>query len=128
MSRSNRHERGEALRRELLGDEWVDKALARADGSPLAEDFQTIVTEHLFGEIWSRPGLAIESRLIVVITVLAMRGQQRELANYIRVALDRGMSVEALREVLLQVTAYAGFPAGQGAFSTALDVLEARGR
>lgn len=121
-----RQERGLEMRRKLLGDTWVDAAMDRAEAHPLGPEFQRMVNSHLFGEIWTRPGAPLRTRLIVVITVLAMRGQARELGNYIRAALDDGMAVHELREVLLQLTAYGGYPVGQGAFSVALDVLDER--
>ncbi len=124
--KSNAYAKGLELRRRLLGSDWVDGAIDRAAEHPLGNDFQDMVTEHLFGKVWSREGAPLKSRIIVAITVLAYRGQERELGNYINVALDNGMSVAELREILLQITAYGGFPVGQGAFSVALDVIDAR--
>ncbi|MBW4706355.1 carboxymuconolactone decarboxylase family protein [Roseobacter sp. YSTF-M11] len=123
---SSDFKRGLQLRRKLLGSEWVDGAMERASSHPLGPDFQEMVTEHLFGRVWAREGAPLKSRIIVAIAILAYRGQSRELANYMSVALDNGMDIAELREVLLQITAYGGFPAGQGAFSVALDVIDAR--
>lgn len=118
--------KGERVRRDLLGDDWVDRALSRAEGT-VADSFQSSVNDHLFGSVWSRPGLDLRSRLLIVLTVLASRGQAAELRNYIHVALKQGLTPEELREVFLQLTAYTGYPVGQGAFAVLLDVLEERG-
>lgn len=112
---------GEAVRRAVLGDQHVDAALARTDAT--TEDFQTFITRYAWGGIWTRPGLERRERSIVTLSVLAALHHDDELAMHVRAARRNGLSVEEIREVLLQVGVYAGVPAANRAFGVAQRVL-----
>jgi len=113
------------VRREVLGDEHVDRAVATT--TSFTEPFQDLITRYAWGEIWSRPGLSRAERSIVTLTVLAALQHESELAMHVRAALRNGLTPEQIREVLLQVAVYAGVPAANRAFPVAQRALaEAR--
>jgi 4-carboxymuconolactone decarboxylase len=112
---------GMKVRREVLGDEHVDRAVAGT--SDLTAPFQDLITRYAWGEIWSRPGLSRAERSIVTITALAVLRQEEELAMHLRAALRNGLTPAQIREVLLQVAVYAGVPAANRAFAIAQRVL-----
>ena len=116
-----RAERGMAVRRQVLGDEHVDRAVASA--TPLTAPFQDFITRYAWGEIWSRPGLSRAERSIITLTALAILRQEEELAMHLRAAIRNGLTAEQIREVLLQVGVYAGVPAANRAFAIAERVL-----
>ena len=113
------------IRREVLGDAHVDRAVAGT--TPFTAPFQDLITRYAWGEIWSRPGLTRAERSIVTLTALAVLRQEEELAMHLRAALRNGLSLEQIREVLLQVAVYAGVPAGNRAFAIAQRVLDEEG-
>ena len=117
--------RGMAVRREVLGDAHVDRAVAAT--TPFTAPFQDLITRYAWGEIWSRAGLTRAERSIVTLTALAVLRQEEELAMHLRAALRNGLSREQIREVLLQVAVYAGIPAGNRAFAIAQRVLDEEG-
>lgn len=117
--------RGMAVRREVLGDAHVDRAVAGT--TPFTAPFQDLITRYAWGEIWSRAGLTRAERSIVTLTALAVLRQEEELAMHLRAALRNGLSPEQIREVLLQVAVYAGVPAGNRAFAIAQRVLAEEG-
>lgn len=112
---------GEAVRRAVLGDEHVDAAIARTDA--VTADFQSFITRYAWDGIWNRPGLERRDRSIVTLAVLAALHHDGELAMHVRAARRNGLSVEEIREVLLQVGVYAGVPAANRAFAVAQRVL-----
>ena len=112
---------GMTTRREVLGDEHVDRAMAGAD--PFTADFQDHITRYAWGAVWSRPGLDRRTRSCITVAMLAAQGSEHELALHVRAALRNGVSIEELKEVLLQVAVYAGVPRANRAFSIARDVL-----
>jgi 4-carboxymuconolactone decarboxylase len=112
---------GMKVRREVLGDEHVDRAVAGT--TELTAPFQDLITRYAWGEIWSRPGLSRAERSMITITALAVLRQEEELAMHLRAALRNGLTVGQIREVLLQVAVYAGVPAGNRAFAIAQRVL-----
>ena len=111
-----------AVRRAVLGDEYVDKALAAS--TPLTADLQQLVTEFCWGAIWTRPGLDRRTRSLINVGMLAALNRPHELRTHVRGALRNGCSQEEITEALLQATAYCGFPAGIDAFRAAREVLE----
>ena len=111
-----------AVRREVLGDEHVDRAVAGT--TPLTEPFQDFITRYAWGDVWSRPGLTRPERSIVTLTALAALGREHELAMHVKAALRNGLTAEQIGEVLLQVAVYAGVPAANRAFAIAQRVLE----
>ncbi len=116
-----RYDAGMAVRREVLGDAHVDRAIARTDG--FTADFQDLITRYAWGEIWSRDGLDRRTRSCITLAVLASLRCEEELAMHVRAALRNGLTAEEIREVLLQVAIYAGVPAANSAFAIARRVL-----
>lgn len=119
---AERRAAGMAVRRAVLGDAHVDRA--SAGSTDLTRDFQSFITDYAWGEIWTRPGLDRRSRSIGVITAMVARGHHDELAMHLRAALTNGLTVEEIREVLLQSAVYCGVPDANTAFHIAQRVLE----
>ena len=115
-------ERGGRTRRQVLGDDHVDRADARASGFNAA--FQDLITRYAWGEIWTRPGLDRRSRSCITIAILVALGRPDELALHVRAALRNGLNTDEIGEVLLQTAVYCGVPAANAAFSVAQHVLE----
>lgn len=115
------HPEGLATRREVLGDEHVDRALANTDA--VTADFQAFITRYAWDGVWNRPGLDRRQRSIVTLAVLAALHHDGELAMHVRAARRNGLSVTEITEVLLQVGVYAGVPAANRAFAVAQRVL-----
>jgi len=112
---------GMRTRREVLGDEHVDRAVART--TPFTEDFQELITRYAWGEIWTRPGLDRRTRSAVTLTALVALGHWEELALHVRGALRNGLTEDEIKEVLLQCAIYCGVPAANRAFAVAQAVL-----
>jgi 4-carboxymuconolactone decarboxylase len=119
------YERGMRIRREVLGDEHVDKAIART--TEHTADFQEFITRYAWGEIWARPGLDRRARSCVTITALVALGRFDELAMHVRAAVRNGLSPEEIAEVLLQTAVYCGVPAANSAFHVFQRVMEEDG-
>jgi len=116
------HDEGMRVRREVLGDEHVDRAVART--SDFTRDFQDLITRYAWGEIWTRPGLDRKTRSAVTLTALVALGHFDELAMHVRAARRNGMTDDEIKEVLLQCAVYCGVPAANHAFAVAQQVLE----
>lgn len=112
---------GLKVRREVLGDAHVDRALASADD--FSGDFQDFLTRYTWGEIWNRPGLDRRTRSCVTLTALVAGGHLEELAFHTRAALRNGLSPDEIKEVLLQAGVYCGMPAANSAFRVAQEVI-----
>lgn len=117
--------RGLEIRRAVLGDAWVDRALART--TELDRPFQELLTTWCWGAVWGRPGLPRRTRSLLNIAMLAALGHHEELALHLRGALRNGVSENEIGEVLLQVAVYAGVPAANTAFKIAKEVLREAG-
>jgi 3-oxoadipate enol-lactonase / 4-carboxymuconolactone decarboxylase len=115
---------GMRVRRAVLGDEHVDKAIAGT--TELTADFQAFITRYAWGEIWTRPGLDRRMRSAITITALVALGHENELAMHIRAALRNGLSPDEIKEVLLHSAIYCGVPAANSAFAVARKVLDER--
>lgn len=113
--------RGLEVRREVLGADYVEQSLARADEFMMA--FQKLATEYCWGEIWTRPGLDRKQRSMLNLAMLTALNKPQELALHVRGALTNGVSREEIKEILLQATIYCGIPAGLEAFRTAAEVF-----
>ena len=125
MNDDERRERGMKIRREVLGDAYVDRAQSTA--TPLTNDFQDLMTRYAWGEIWTRPGLDRRTRSCITVALLVALNRDEELALHIRAALRNGVTADELKEILLHATIYCGVPAGNSAFAVAARVLaEAR--
>jgi 4-carboxymuconolactone decarboxylase len=116
------HERGMKVRREVLGDEHVDRAIERT--TEHTADFQDFITRYAWGEIWNRPGLDRRTRSCITITVLVALGRFDELELHIRAAQRTGVANEEIKEVLLQCAVYCGVPAANSAFAVFQRVLD----
>lgn len=121
MNDSERHETGMTVRRQVLGDAHVDRAVDGTD--EFTADFQDFITRYAWGEVWSRPGLDRRTRSCITLAVLATLRHDEELAMHVRAALRNGLSPAEVAEVLLQVGVYAGVPAANRAFSVARETL-----
>ena len=117
-----KYDDGMEVRREVLGDEHVDRATANA--TELTREFQQLITEYAWGTIWTRPGLDRRSRSLITLTALVAGGHHEELALHVRAALTNGLTVDEIKETLLQTAIYCGVPAANTAFRIAQDVLE----
>jgi 4-carboxymuconolactone decarboxylase len=115
-------EQGMTTRREVLGDAHVDSAMAAADS--FTADFQEYITRAAWGAVWSRPGLDRRTRSCITVAMLAAQGSEHELALHVRAARRNGVSVDEIKEILLQVAVYAGVPRANRAFSIAHDALD----
>jgi len=116
------HEQGMEVRRAVLGDAHVDRAIERT--SRFTEDFQDFITRYAWGEIWTRPGLDRKTRSCITLTALVALNRPEELEMHLRAALRNGVTTEEIREVLLHCAVYCGVPAANGAFAIARRVLE----
>jgi 4-carboxymuconolactone decarboxylase len=121
MSDEDPYQRGMKVRREVLGDEHVDRA--QATTTPLTKDFQELITRYAWGEIWARPGLDRRTRSCITIAMTVALNRPDELAIHLRAALRNGVTVGELREILLQTAVYCGVPAAHMAFKVAEEVL-----
>jgi 4-carboxymuconolactone decarboxylase len=110
-------DRGLEVRKAVLGRPYVEAALGNA--TPFNDDFQTLVTQYAWGDVWSRPGLDRKTRSMLTIAMLAALGQHEELKLHIRATRNTGVSPDEVKEVLLQAAIYAGIPAANSAFQQA---------
>ena len=117
-----KYEKGMAVRREVLGDEYVDKALAGA--TDFTQPLQDLVTENCWGEVWTRDAISKKTRSLVTIAILAALKAPAEIKLHVRGALRNGCTAEEIQDVLLQATVYCGVPAGVDAFRAAKDVID----
>jgi 4-carboxymuconolactone decarboxylase len=117
------HERGLAVRREVLGREYVDAAMERA--TDFNRPLQDLVTEHCWGAVWTRPGLSRRDRSLLNLGMLTALGKTHELKLHVRGALNNGLTREEISEALLQAGIYAGVPAAVEAFRAAGEVIDA---
>ena len=115
-------ERGMETRRQVLGDEHVDAAVAGT--TDFTADFQDLITRYAWGEIWSRPGLDRRTRSCITLTALIALNREHELAMHVRAALRNGLTREEIAEVILHSAIYCGVPAANGAFAIAQRVID----
>ena len=119
------NEEGMRVRREVLGDAHVDRAVAAT--TPFTAPFQELITRYAWGEVWSRPGLDRRTRSCVTLAMLVVLRCEDELAMHVRAALQGGLGPEEIQEVLLHAAVYAGVPAANAAFAVAQRVLGEEG-
>jgi 4-carboxymuconolactone decarboxylase len=117
-----RYSEGMKVRREVLGDEHVDRAVANT--TPFTEPFQDFITRYAWGEIWARPGLDRKTRTCITLAALVSLRAENEIAMHVRAALRNGLTPEEIGEVILHTALYAGLPAANAAFAIAQTVLE----
>jgi 4-carboxymuconolactone decarboxylase len=111
-----------ARRRAVLGDPWVDRSLAGRNA--FNAEFQDLITRYAWGEIWTRPGLDEETRRLIVLAITVALGRWEEFDLHGRAALEAGVSLERIKEVLMQTAVYAGVPAANTAFQRMSALIE----
>src|SRR3984893_19264567 len=121
MDERERYEAGMKVRRAVLGEVHVDATLARRDD--FNEAFQDLITRYAWGEIWSRPGLARQTRSLLTVVMLVALNREEGLRLHLRAAMKIGVTREEIREALLQAAIYCGVPAANSAFRLAQEVF-----
>ena len=122
MDEKERHDKGMAQRRKVLGDAWVDRANAKKNA--LTSEFQDFITRAAWGEVWTRPHFDERTRRILVIGTILALGHWDEFRMHVRAALtEGGFSQDDIKEIILQQAIYAGVPAANHAFKEAADVI-----
>jgi 4-carboxymuconolactone decarboxylase len=119
------YDTGMRTRREVLGEDHVDRATAAA--GEFGQPFQEFITRYAWGAVWSRPGLDRRMRSAITLTALVCLRAENELAMHVRAALRNGLSAEEIREILLHSAVYAGVPAANAAFAVAKRMLAEEG-
>jgi 4-carboxymuconolactone decarboxylase len=118
----DKREEGMKIRREVLGDEHVDRAGERT--TEFTAEFQDLITRYAWGEIWARPGLDRKTRSCITLAALVATGRMEELELHVKAALRNGLTPDEIKEVLLHCAVYCGIPAANSAFAVAQRVLE----
>ena len=127
MSKTELFEKGLKVRKEVLGEDYVNKSIAGAD--EFTRTMAEWSTEFCWGALWTRPGLDRKTRSIINLAMLSALGKTHELKLHVRGALKNGVTVEEIKEVLLQVAVYCGVPAGMDSFRNAREAIkEAEGK
>jgi 4-carboxymuconolactone decarboxylase len=114
MKDDEMYEAGMAVRRKILGDAHVDRAVAKT--SPLTREFQDLIVRYGWGAIWTRPGLGHRERRLLVIGTMMAIGRWEEFEMHVRAALESGFPLAEVKEVIMQQAIYCGVPAGNTAF------------
>ena len=122
MSDSEMFKKGLAIRKSVVGAEYVEKNLASADS--FNRPLQELVTEYCWGAVWGREGLSLKTRSLLNLAMISVLNRPHELRLHIEGALRNGVTREEIREVFLQVGVYAGFPAAIDSFRAAREVFE----
>lgn len=125
MTSDDKHEAGMKVRREVLGNEHVDRA--EANKTAFDADFQQYITETAWGSVWTRPGLDRQTRHMLTLAMLAALGKENELALHLRATQNTGVTPAQVAEVFQQVAVYAGVPAANSAFAVAKKVYQELG-
>jgi len=110
MAESDLYRKGDAMRRQLMGDAEVEKAARGVNSDPIMQKFLELVKETVFGALWTRPGLDTKTRALICVISDTCTGREPELALHLRMALRQGWSEEELTEVLLHLSGYIGVP------------------
>ena len=124
MDERKRYEQGLKVRRQILGDAYVEKSLENRN--KFNEEFQELLTRYAWGEIWTRPGLPKETRSLVTLALLVALNRNDEFRMHVKAALNNGVSQEQIREVLLHSAIYCGLPAANTAFHIAQEVIASK--
>lgn len=119
---SDTYEKGLVVRKQVLGEEYVNQALANAD--EFSQPLQDYVTEHAWGAVWVRDGLSKKQRSMVTLSILVAINRPHELKTHIKGALNNGLTREEIREIFLHAAAYCGAPAAVDAFRTAKELFK----
>jgi 4-carboxymuconolactone decarboxylase len=117
----DRYDKGLALRKKVLGAEYVENSIAAADD--FSRPMQDLSTEYCWGYVWGRPGLALRDRSLINIAMISALNRPHELKLHVKAAIGNGLSKEEIREVLMQVAVYCGVPAGIDSFRIAREAF-----
>ena len=118
----DRYDEGMRVRREVLGDEHVDRAIENT--TEFTEAFQDFITRYAWGSVWTREGLDRRTRSAITLAVLTALGRENEIAMHVRAARANGLTREEISEVLLHTAVYAGVPAANAAYAIAQKLLD----
>ncbi len=121
MDEKERYEQGMAVRREVLGKEYVDRSVAKL--TEFNSEFQDMLTRHAWGDIWTRPGLPRSTRSLIVIAMMVALNREGEFRLHVRAAANNGVTRDEIKELLLQAAVYCGVPAANTAFHLAEQVF-----
>lgn len=121
MDDEKKREQGMKVRREVLGDAHVDRAVSQTND--FTADFQDFITRYAWGEVWTRPGLDRKTRSAVTLTAMVALGKMEEFEMHVRAALRNGLTEDEIKEVLLHSAIYCGVPAANAAFAAAQRIL-----
>lgn len=119
---STAFDKGLAMRKKVMGEEFVAKAFANA--TEFTQPMQHYITQNAWGDVWQREGLDLKTRSLITVAMLTAQGKHQELKAHVRGALTNGASPEEIRELMLHATVYCGFPTAIDAFRTAAEVIE----
>jgi 4-carboxymuconolactone decarboxylase len=122
MDDRKRYEQGMKIRRAVLGDEHVDRAVATT--TEFNRDFQDFITRNAWGEIWTRPGLPRHTRSLLTLAMMVALNRGEEFRMHVKAAFNNGVTRDQIKEVLLQSAVYCGVPAANSAFHIAADVFK----
>jgi len=125
MDDKERHEQGMKVRRAVLGDAHVDRAMTRAND--FNREFQDLITRYAWGEVWTRPGLPRHTRSLLTVAMMVALNRSEEFKLHVRAAFNNGVTREQIKEVLLQCAIYCGVPAANSAFHMAEEVFAQMG-
>ncbi len=121
MDEKERYEQGMAVRREVLGKEYVDRSVTKR--TEFNSEFQDMLTRHAWGDIWTRPGLPRSTRSLIVIAMMVALNREGEFRLHVRAAANNGVTRDEIKELLLQAAVYCGVPAANTAFHLAEQVF-----
>ena len=127
MAESEMYRKGKEMRRQLMGDAYVEQASRTVYSDPIMKKFIDVATESVFGALWARPGLDLKTRTLVCVVTDATTGRTPELAIHLRMAMRQGWTQEELTEVLLHMSGYVGVPIIREALLTAKEVFAESG-
>jgi 4-carboxymuconolactone decarboxylase len=122
MDDNGRYKQGMKIRRTVLGDEYVDRAVAAT--TDFNRDFQDFITRNAWGEIWTRPGLPRHTRSLLTLAMMVALNRGDEFRMHVKAAFNNGVTREQIKEVLLQSAVYCGVPAANSAFHIAGEVFK----
>ena len=119
---STAFDKGLAMRKKVMGEEFVAKAFANA--TDFTQPMQQYITQNAWGDVWQREGLDLKTRSLITVAMLTALGKQHELKGHVRGALNNGATVQEIQEVLLHASIYCGVPAAVEAFRSAAEVVD----
>jgi len=122
MDETKRYQQGMKIRRAVLGDEHVDRAVAAT--TDFNRDFQNFITRCAWGEIWARPGLPRHTRSLLTLAMMVALNRGEEFRLHVKAAFNNGVTRDQIKEVLLHSAIYCGVPAANSAFHIAADVFK----